>query len=154
MGPTLNSAKTDESFSFEDKLTPYQVDPALEYRTLAHASDPPINYQRPSIRHDGRLLAVGTDRGVVIWDLARGTELRFLTIGLAWHTTFEPSGDLLTSGDLGVWRWPVRVGTDRGEFQIGPPRQLPSAGGTLCDLTRTGWARSWLWRTLHQTPTS
>ena len=40
---------------------------------------------RPSIRHDGRVLAVGTDQGVVLWDLARGTELAFLPIGNAWH---------------------------------------------------------------------
>ena len=63
------------------KLTTYQVDPALEHRTIAHVSSQRIGYQRPSIRHDGRLLALGTDAGVVIWDLARGTELSFLTIG-------------------------------------------------------------------------
>ena len=38
---------------------------------------------------------------------------------------FEASGDLLTSGSIGVWRWPVRLDSDRGEFRIGPPRQLP-----------------------------
>ena len=53
---------------------------------------------RASIRRDGRVLAVGTDRGVVLWDLARGTELAFLPIGNAWHLMFEASGDLLTSG--------------------------------------------------------
>ena len=36
---------------------------------------------------------------------------------------FEASGDLLTSGSLGVWRWPVRL--DRDEFRVGPPRRLP-----------------------------
>ena len=65
--------------------------------------------RRPSIRHDGRVLAVGTDRGVVLWDLARGTELAFLPIGDAWLLLFEPSGDLLTSGSIGVQRWPVRL---------------------------------------------
>ncbi len=59
---------------------------------------------------------VGTDQGVALWDLARGTELTFLPIGHAWHLTFEPSGDLLTSGSLGVWRWPVQLGTDRNEY--------------------------------------
>ena len=44
------------------------------------------------------MLAVGTDRGVVLWDLARGTELAFLPIGNAWHLMFEASGDLITSG--------------------------------------------------------
>src|SRR5262249_17939512 len=59
----------------EDKLTTYQVDPALEYRTLAHASRERMDYQSLSIRHDRRLLAVGTDRGAILWDMARGTEL-------------------------------------------------------------------------------
>ena len=89
--------------------------------------------QRASIRHDGRVLAVGTDRGVVLWDLARGTELAFLPIGNAWHLMFEPSGDLLTSGSIGVQRWPVQLDPDRGEFRIGPPRQLPLPAGDLRD---------------------
>jgi hypothetical protein len=51
-----------------------------------------------------------------------------MPIGLAWHTTFEPSGDLLTNGSLGVWRWPVQVSTDRTEYHIGPPQQVPLPG--------------------------
>jgi WD40 repeat protein/Flp pilus assembly protein TadD len=110
--------------SREDRLITYQTDPALEYRTLAHASSPPLDYQRASIRCDGRVLGVGTDRGVVLWDLARGAELAFLPIELAWHTTFEPSGDLLSNGALGVWRWPIRFDPERGEYRIGPPHPL------------------------------
>ena len=34
-----------------------------------------FDYETPSIRRDGRVLALGTDRGVALWDLARGTEL-------------------------------------------------------------------------------
>jgi WD40 repeat protein/tetratricopeptide (TPR) repeat protein len=111
--------------SREHRLMTYQVDPALEYRTLAHASSPRLDYQRASIRCDGRLLGVGSDRGVVLWDLVRGAELAFLPIGLAWGTTFEPSGDLLSSGVLGVWRWPIRFEPERGEYRIGPPHPLP-----------------------------
>jgi WD40 repeat protein/tetratricopeptide (TPR) repeat protein len=114
--------------SREDKLTTYQVDPALEYRTLARPSSQPLDYQRASIRCDGRILAVGTANGVALWDLARGTGLTFLPIGLAWHSMFEPSGDLLTNGSLGVWRWPIRIDLERGEFRIGPPRRLPLPG--------------------------
>ena len=72
-----------------------------------------INYHRASIRHDGRMLAVGTNQGVVLWDLARGTELAFLPIGNAWHLMFEPSGDLITSGESGVQRWPIQLDVDR-----------------------------------------
>ena len=111
--------------SLEDELTTYQVDPALEYRTFAHAFGERVRYERASIRRDGRVLAVGTDRGVALWDLARGTELAFLPIGHTRHLTFEASGALLTSGSAGVRRWPVQLEFDRGEFRIGSPRQLP-----------------------------
>src|SRR5262249_8371618 len=47
----------------EGSLAIYQVDPALEYRTLDHVSTRRREYGGPSVRHDGRVLAVGTDRG-------------------------------------------------------------------------------------------
>jgi WD40 repeat protein len=119
--------------SGENRMITYQVDPALEYRTLAHISSKMTGCFDPSIRCDGRLLAVGTKQGVALWDLARGTELGFLPIGLAWHLKFEPSGDLLTSGSLGVQRWPIRLDRDRGECRIGPPRPLPFPPGD-CDI--------------------
>ena len=109
-------------------MTTYQVDPALEYRTLARAATPPLNYARVSVHRSGRLLALGTARGVVLWDLAKGKELAFLPIGLAWHTTFAPSGDLFTNGSLGLWRWPVKISTDGNECRLGPPQQLPLPG--------------------------
>jgi serine/threonine protein kinase/WD40 repeat protein/tetratricopeptide (TPR) repeat protein len=111
--------------SREDGISPYRADPALEYRALSHASSPPLSLRRASIRCDGRVLAVGSDRGVVLWDLSRGTELAFLPIGLAGHSTFEPSGNLLTTGALGVWRWPIRVEQEREELNVGPPLRLP-----------------------------
>src|SRR5262249_16076457 len=95
---------------------------------------------RPSLRGDGRLLAVGTDRGVVLWDLARGTELAFLPIGNAWHLRFEPSGDLLTNGAAGVQRWPVRLDPARGEFGIGPPRRLPLPA-SIVGIDEDRWGR-------------
>ena len=113
-----------------NELKPWQVDPAVEYRTLAHASNPPLNFSRPSIHRDGRILAVGTDRGVILWDQARGTELAFLPIGMSWHSMFEPSGDLLTNGSAGVLRWPVHIDPTSGEVRLGPPRALPLPGTT------------------------
>ena len=108
-----------------DRLTAYQVEPALEYRSLVHVSTEPMGFQDPSIHRDNRLLAAGSKTGVVLWDLARGTECGFLKIGATWHVMFEATGDLITSGKtIGTWRWPVRLG-DRGEFRIGPPSQVP-----------------------------
>ena len=120
--------------SLEDGLTTYQVDPALEYRTFAHASRERMDYMRPSIRHDGRLLAVGTNQGVILWDLAHGTELAFLPIGNAWHLMFEPSGDLITSGSAGVQRWSIRLDPDQGRLEIGPPRRLGNFPPSDCGI--------------------
>jgi eukaryotic-like serine/threonine-protein kinase len=123
----------------ENKLITYEINAALEYRTVARAPSPPLDYFRVSIHRDGRLLALGTNGGVVLWDLARGTELAFMQIGLAWHSTFEPSGDLLTNSALGVWRWPVKSGSDHMEYHIGPPEQLALAGSDcLIDCDHSG----------------
>lgn len=123
----------------DHRLTTYRVNAALEYRALAFASAEVPDYQDPSVRHDGRLLAVGTNRGAVIWDLARGTELAFLAIGNSWHVKFDPAGDLVTCGDVGVQRWAVRINPDTGTYRIGPPRALPlpATHGGL-DMDRSG----------------
>ena len=133
----------------EDRWHTYQIDPALEYRTLAHPTDRPIEYRTPSIRSDGRIMAVASRLGVAVWDLARGTELAFLPIGGVRSLMFEASGELLTNGNAGVWRWPVRLEPDRNELRIGPPtacrcaaRPTPSprtdrAGSWPCPPSRT-----------------
>jgi eukaryotic-like serine/threonine-protein kinase len=124
----------------EDALTTYQVDPALEYRTLTHPAGAGI-LGYASMRDGGRILAVSTDRGVVLWDLARGTELASLRIGNTFYALFEPSGDLLTlSRDDGVLRWPIRLDADRGGFRIGPPLRLPLPGGLGIALDRSGYS--------------
>jgi eukaryotic-like serine/threonine-protein kinase len=116
----------------------YQVDPALEYKTFAHVFSRLTEYGRPSIGLDGRLLAVATERGVAFWDLARGTELGFLPLGSRF-SMLTASGDLLTSGLSGVQRWPVRLDPGRGEFSIGPPRQLALPAATQAiDSDRSG----------------
>ena len=128
----------------DDQFTVYQVEPALEYRTFAHASREPFNYGRPSVRHDGRVLAVGTDRGAVLWDLARGTELAYLPIANAWHLMFEASGDLITSGAMGVHRWPIAFDAGRGEFSTSARRASSRLWGrVIAGLPPTGRAGSW-----------
>jgi hypothetical protein len=71
------------------------------------------------------VLAVSTDRGVVFWDLARGAELGLLPIGRVAAGRFDPSGDLFTTGSIGVQRWPFVLDPDRGKFCAGPPHTLP-----------------------------
>ncbi len=121
------------------QLIPFEVNPALEYRTLAHAAADQMYYSRPSVRHDGRLLAVGTNQGAVIWDLAHGTELAFLPIGYAAHLMFDNSGNLITSGPMGVLRWPINLDAGQGRCDIGPPQTLPLGAGTCgIALDKTG----------------
>jgi serine/threonine protein kinase/WD40 repeat protein/tetratricopeptide (TPR) repeat protein len=114
----------------EDKVVTYQVEPALEYRTLADVRSRLIGQSHVSIHRNGRLMAVGTSQGVVLWDMLRGTELAFLPIGLANFQMFEASGSLLTSGLMGVQRWRVDLNTGRGTCRIGPPAPLALPAGT------------------------
>jgi WD40 repeat protein len=110
----------------DNTWTTYHVNPALEYRTFAHVSSHREDCRFPSVRQDGRVLAVASiDGGVVLWDLTRGLELAVLPVGLTWGTIFEASGDLLTNGSIGALRWPIDLDPDRGIFRIGPPNLLP-----------------------------
>jgi WD40 repeat protein len=105
-----------------EELITYQVDPAREYRTLAPVPDRPVEHLDVAIRPDGRVAALGTSRGVAFFDLANGSRLAFLPIRHV-RILFDASGDLLTSGAAGAWRWPVRLESDQG-LRIGPPRRL------------------------------
>jgi WD40 repeat protein/Tfp pilus assembly protein PilF len=112
-----------------DAITPYEVDPALEYPTFAHTATEQVRYNTPAIRHDGRILAVGTNLGVGLWDLAHGLELGFLKIGQAAHLLFTSSGDLITGGAAGVRLWPIQLDAGASEFRIGPPQLVPLPRG-------------------------
>jgi tetratricopeptide (TPR) repeat protein len=101
-----------------------QDDLSLIYRPLVRGSSEPLTFRRPSIRHDNRLLAVGSDRGVVFWDLARGVECGFLPVVSTEQVIFEANGGLLTSGRAGIDRWAVQIDPASGELSIGPPRDL------------------------------
>src|SRR5262249_42420036 len=111
---------------------------------FASVSSEPIDYQSAAVHRDGRLLAVGTNRGVAIWDLALGRELAFLPIGHALEVVFESSGDLVTSGSIGVRRWPFRLDLERREFQIGPPTQLPLPA-VDCGIAEDRMGRTMAW---------
>jgi serine/threonine protein kinase/WD40 repeat protein len=113
----------------ENKLTTYHVNPAREYRTLRHASIQPAEHQTVSIHPDGRLLAMGSNQGMVLWDLDCGIELAYLPTGFSAYLCFDSAGNLLTSTPAGVWRWPVRLEPADNELRIGPPCKLPLPAG-------------------------
>ena len=134
--------------SLGERLTTYQVDPALEFRTLLSVSTGPSLFEGLSIRHDGRVLAAGTGRGVVLWDLARGTELGFLPIG----NTPTPH--------VRGFRRLAHQRDDRRAAVAGPARprpgripHRPAAHAARCrretaSSPRTGLAGSWPWPTV------
>ena len=112
----------------EDQLILYQVKPALEYRTLAHASREPVIHGRrigPARRTRARCRH-GLGRGAR--DLARGTELAFLSIANA-------PGDVRAIRRLDHQRLDgraslaIRLDVGRRDFGIGPPLPLRLPAG-------------------------
>src|SRR5262249_33978611 len=91
------------------KLQLWEVAEGREYRTLVRGTDPEkAAYYRHAVHPDGRLLAVGTEAGLGFWDLTSGQELAFQPLGRVGSVLFEPSGALLSYGDAGLYRWPVK----------------------------------------------
>ena len=67
-------------------------------------------YRDGGISPDGRLLALGMDDGVRIWDLSSCREVAFLPTEQTLSPIFTPDGkELITSGDSGLQRWPVEI---------------------------------------------
>ncbi|MCA9142922.1 MAG: protein kinase [Planctomycetaceae bacterium] len=80
-----------------------------------------------SVHRDGRLLAVGSENGVTLFDLTTGHDVGYLPVGYALYPWFIPeTGDLLTYSNQGLLRWPVRFSEQiASHATIGPPQQLP-----------------------------
>lgn len=95
-----------------------------------------------SVHPGGRLLAVGSDNGVSLFDLQTGQDVGYLPVGHAGHPWFIPAtGDLLTYSLSGLLRWPVRFSEqDPSRVTIGPPERLPcpAAYGTQVTSDRSG----------------
>jgi serine/threonine protein kinase/WD40 repeat protein len=107
-----------------------EVAVGLEYRTLVR--DPvlgPGEYYCTAVSGDGRLLAAGMQDGFGLWDLPSGKPLAFVPMRWMPGVLFEPNGALLTYGDNGLLRWPVKPDpASPGLLQVGPPQALLSAG--------------------------
>jgi serine/threonine protein kinase/WD40 repeat protein len=106
-----------------------EVTPTTEYRTLIgwHSAADGVAGEG-TVSPDGRLLALGTGRGVRVWDLAAGREVAFVrgpTTGAHLLPTFEPPGgvELVAGGRA----WPLAVDPlgDGKRLLLGPPRRLP-----------------------------
>jgi len=90
---------------------------------------------------DGRLAALGTRNGVHLYEASHGRELARLATGDCETVLFDSdSRSLVTYGDWGLFRWPIRLDPDGGAnaLRVGPPELLQ-------ETTGSGWYKaSWL----------
>jgi eukaryotic-like serine/threonine-protein kinase len=110
------------------------------------------NYHSAAVHPQGSLLAVGTEAGLSLFDLATGNEEAFLRLGPMQGVLFEPSGAALLTKTYGhgLLRWtiqevpspvnPPHTG-NRGEMRlrIGPPERIAvPAHGDMIAQSRDG----------------
>jgi eukaryotic-like serine/threonine-protein kinase len=100
--------------------------PVLRVLVRNPVRGPLREYRRSSVRRDGRLLAVGSDDGVSLFDLSNGLDVGHLDSGTTLNVEFDPAtGDLLTLGVLGLLRWPFQADPkDPDRLYVGPPKRL------------------------------
>jgi serine/threonine protein kinase/WD40 repeat protein len=95
-----------------------------EYRSLAHksAAGKDVSYGDTVVHPGGRLVAVKMSDGVRLFDLQTGDEVAAVP-QQRFRIAFQADGALLTNGDRGLLRWPIRP-ADPGTWQVGPPQLL------------------------------
>jgi WD40 repeat protein len=112
------------------KLQLLRLHAGLGYHTIDVGG---IEYTiRPQVHPGGRLLVTAAENGsLVLVDLVAGRQVE--TVPNARHipVLWEPrTGDLLTSGTLGLLRWPTRPEpTGPRCFRLGPPERLLAGNG-------------------------
>jgi eukaryotic-like serine/threonine-protein kinase len=122
-----------------------EVADGREYRTLVNTLGADRGeYREGGISADG-LLAVGTEDGALLWDLATGDEVAFFPDERTDSVSFidRPDGrELLTCGSGGLRRWPICEGANAPErLRIGPPRALDlRIAPTRADVRQDGRA--------------
>jgi WD40 repeat protein/tetratricopeptide (TPR) repeat protein len=133
-----------------------RVEAAREYRGLpVGVGRPGVRGLNSSIHPDGRLLAVSTQVGFALIDLATGAERAFVPGPDCLDVLFEPDGNLLVTTRTGLYRWPVALAPGEPKrLRVGPPELVPvSAVGTIgCTpdgrvlVSPTGAAGAVTWR--------
>ena len=130
------------------RLAVWRVQLGTGYRTLRGGLAGAKDIWSTSFSGDGHWLAAGTERGLELWDLARGTQVAEARVGSTYSVEFAPgTGELLTAGQGGVQVWPVGIagGNLSGTNQLGQPRRITLEDGSL--PVRAHWqegGRSWL----------
>jgi WD40 repeat protein len=100
--------------------------PVLRLLVRSPIRGPSGDCWRVAVHPEGRLVALGSARGVSLFDPASGLDVGHLDIGYTWTAQFDPArGDLLTFNALGLLRWPVRTeSASPRRLRIGPPTCL------------------------------
>ena len=128
-------------FSTDDRILAARIDDGSmrfwkitiggEYRTLTRDSaHGPCVPQDGAIGLDGRLLAVGLQDGVGLWDLKTSDFFAMLSSGSIASVAFENSAPptLLTNGPEGFKRWPLQLDSRLGRIRLGQAETLAQTG--------------------------
>jgi WD40 repeat protein len=103
----------------------FSVADSREYRVLVHQG--PGHYNSFAIHPGGRLASMGLSEGLSVFDLETGAERAVVPVAQGvGGVCFDASGNLLSTGKAGLFRWPVRPDRDLpGKITLGPPERLP-----------------------------
>jgi WD40 repeat protein len=109
-----------------DRIGVWSFASGLEYRSLV-ATGWAENRRGPAIHPGSRLTATGRADGIALFDLETGREVAHVSLpGSHTVARFDGAGNLLTNGDNGFLRWPVRSDpAHMGCLRVGPPERLP-----------------------------
>jgi serine/threonine protein kinase/WD40 repeat protein len=122
---------------YDQKLCIWEIAAANECRTLIAS---PLKGKRPygnvAISPDGRFLAAGAGGAFALWDLPTAKELAFQEGSSFNFVAFEHASPrqggvdhqeatLLSTGNNGLFRWPIRAEPLTGPVGLGRPQKLP-----------------------------
>jgi serine/threonine protein kinase/WD40 repeat protein/tetratricopeptide (TPR) repeat protein len=95
-----------------------------EYRSIVQQSGvgKDVGYGVVAVHPGGRLVANNMSDCTRLFDLETGDELAAVP-QKRYQLAFQADGALLTNGDRGLLRWPIRE-TRPGQYQVGPPELL------------------------------
>ena len=89
---------------------------------LADDTQPPTGL---SATHDDSFVVMSSNRGTRVWDAASGRATGLVPVGKTFFAALLPSRrELVTSGVVGLLRWPVEVNSSAQTCSIGPPKEV------------------------------
>jgi serine/threonine protein kinase len=110
-----------------DQAQRLEVHPSEEYHTfIGGFGVSKTGSYDGDLSGDGRLLAMGSEDGVRLWDVSSGVELVFLPLDSTLSVLFEPDGkSLLTCGpESGLQEWPIEMSPRATNPVLGMPHRF------------------------------